>query len=269
MTTMVNYTLYRQEHRPLEEELVESWGAISQPGHVYCTLAAYLIFILFVGPRMMAQRKPFDLKRPIMIYNIFQIVWNIYIIYLYYELMGTKSLKVWENVCYPISAAQNFRPGTSTKLAEGMKVYYVNKLVDLMDTVFFILRKKNSQITFLHMFHHVTMVASTYISVMVVREEISAVIATLNAVVHVIMYAYYFLASFGPHMQKYLWWKKYLTTFQIGQFLVQLVVLSLLKIEKCEIDPKFFMIWAFNIASFLALFVNFYRESYKKRAKIA
>ena len=40
---------------------------------------------------------------------------------------------------------------------------------------------------------------------------------TLNSLVHVIMYSYYFLAALGPHMQKYLWWKKYLTTFQMIQ----------------------------------------------------
>lgn len=29
------------------------------------------------------------------------------------------------------------------------------------------------------------------------------------------MYGYYGLAALGPHMQKYLWWKKYLTIIQI------------------------------------------------------
>jgi len=29
------------------------------------------------------------------------------------------------------------------------------------------------------------------------------------------MYSYYFLAALGPEMQKYLWWKKYLTRLQI------------------------------------------------------
>ena len=33
----------------------------------------------------------------------------------------------------------------------------------------------------------------------------------VNTFVHIIMYAYYMLAAMGPHMQKYLWWKKYLT----------------------------------------------------------
>lgn len=39
--------------------------------------------------------------------------------------------------------------------------------------------------------------------------------ALLNCVVHVIMYLYYGLTALGPKYQKYLWWKKYLTTIQL------------------------------------------------------
>ena len=42
--------------------------------------------------------------------------------------------------------------------------------------------------------------------------------AMLNSMIHVIMYSYYALASFGPSIQKYLWWKKYITMIQMIQF---------------------------------------------------
>lgn len=42
-----------------------------------------------------------------------------------------------------------------------------------------------------------------------------ALCGVLNASIHMIMYSYYFLAALGPQMQKYLWWKKYLTRLQI------------------------------------------------------
>ena len=41
----------------------------------------------------------------------------------------------------------------------------------------------------------------------------------INSFVHIIMYAYYLLAAFGPTVQKYLWWKKYLTTLQMVKHL--------------------------------------------------
>ena len=34
------------------------------------------------------------------------------------------------------------------------------------------------------------------------------------------MYFYYMCAAFGPGMQKYLWWKKYITTIQLIQFVL-------------------------------------------------
>lgn len=39
--------------------------------------------------------------------------------------------------------------------------------------------------------------------------------AHMNAAIHVLMYLYYGLASCGPKIQKYLWWKKYLTIIQM------------------------------------------------------
>jgi elongation of very long chain fatty acids protein 4 len=37
----------------------------------------------------------------------------------------------------------------------------------------------------------------------------------LNSFVHTIMYAYYGLSALGPWVQKYLWWKKYITQMQL------------------------------------------------------
>lgn len=39
--------------------------------------------------------------------------------------------------------------------------------------------------------------------------------ALLNCCVHVVMYTYYALSALGPAYQKYLWWKKYMTTIQL------------------------------------------------------
>jgi len=36
-----------------------------------------------------------------------------------------------------------------------------------------------------------------------------------NSFIHIFMYTYYLLAAFGPHMQKYLWWKRYMTKMQL------------------------------------------------------
>ena len=48
-----------------------------------------------------------------------------------------------------------------------------------------------------------------------VSGEQGVLIGFLNSFVHVIMYSYYLLAALGPQVQKYLWWKKYITKLQL------------------------------------------------------
>lgn len=44
-------------------------------------------------------------------------------------------------------------------------LYFIAKVIDLMDTIFFVLSKKTDHVTFLHIYHHALMVLSTYIGV--------------------------------------------------------------------------------------------------------
>lgn len=43
-----------------------------------------------------------------------------------------------------------------------MWLYFLLKLLDLLETIFFVLRKKQNQVTFLHVYHHVGMVMGTW-----------------------------------------------------------------------------------------------------------
>jgi hypothetical protein len=61
---------------------------------------------------------------------------------------------------------------------------------------------------------------------------------TFNSLVHVIMYSYYFLAALGPHMQKYLWWKRYLTTFQMLQVSFLKITHPVVVKQKFELSLK-------------------------------
>lgn len=47
----------------------------------------------------------------------------------------------------------------------------------------------------------------------------STFFSLLNAFVHIIMYFYYMVSAMGPEFQKYIWWKKYLTTLQIVSYI--------------------------------------------------
>lgn len=53
---------------------------MSTPWPVLSILVAYLLFVLKFGPKMMENRQPFKIKRIIMVYNIAQTIYNIFIV---------------------------------------------------------------------------------------------------------------------------------------------------------------------------------------------
>jgi hypothetical protein len=91
----------------------------------------------------------------------------------------------------------------------------------------------------------------------------------LNTFVHIIMYAYYLLSALGPNIQKYLWWKKYLTTIQMIQFVaIMLHAFQLLFID-CDY-PRAFVWWiGMHAVMFFFLFKEFYNQQYRKITKPA
>lgn len=90
----------------------------------------------------------------------------------------------------------------------------------------------------------------------------------LNAFVHIIMYTYYMIAAIGPEMQKYLWWKKYLTTIQMIQFIAVFIhAIQLLFHNPCKYPLIFSYAVMFMATMFLFLFAGFYRKAYSVKKK--
>lgn len=53
---------------------------MSTPWPVLLILTFYLLFVLKLGPMMMKNHEPFNIKRIIMVYNLIQTLYNFYII---------------------------------------------------------------------------------------------------------------------------------------------------------------------------------------------
>ncbi|KAL8572529.1 hypothetical protein ACOMHN_019568 [Nucella lapillus] len=130
--------------------------------------------------------------------------------------------------------------------------------------IFFIARKKTRQITFLYVYHHATMIINWWLGVAYVAGGQAFFHPLLNSGVHVVMYTYYALLALGPQWRPYLWWKRYLTTLQLGQFAIVIVHTITNIVVDCSF-PKGFN-WAMTLyaLSLIALFANFYRHAYSK-----
>lgn len=67
----------------------------------------------------------------------------------------------------------------------------------------------------LHVIHHGVMPFSVWMGMKFAPGGHSTFFALLNTFVHIVMYFYYMVAAMGPQYQKYIWWKKYLTSMQM------------------------------------------------------
>ncbi|KAI8989593.1 ELO family [Pilobolus umbonatus] len=156
-------------------------------------------------------------------------------------------------------------------------IYYLNYLVkwwELADTGFLVIKKK--KLEFLHYFHHSMTMALCYTQ-LVGRTTVSWVPILLNLTVHVLMYYYYYRTSTGAK----LWWKRHLTTMQITQFIIDLVVIysvtysyyafsngnHLPNFGTCAGTESAAAFGCAILTSYLFLFINFYRKTYKQKTK--
>ncbi|XP_070491102.1 very long chain fatty acid elongase 4-like [Chironomus tepperi] len=242
----------------------KGWLLVDSPWPTFCGIVIYLTSVYF-GPKIMRNRKPFKLNNLLVVYNLAMAALNFYI---FWQLL-TASLRLNYSIfCEP--CRQVWTPD-EMQIVDAVWWYYFSKLLEFSDTLFFILRKKDNQLSFLHIYHHSTMFAFWWIGIKWVPSGSTAFPAIVNSFIHVLMYTYYGLAAIGPQMNKYLWWKKYLTIIQLIQFAGALI----LGFNGLRIDCEFPLWMQYTLCgymvSFLVLFgrfyVNAYIDDHKKRQK--
>uniref|UniRef100_A0ABM5GHB8 Elongation of very long chain fatty acids protein n=1 Tax=Pogona vitticeps TaxID=103695 RepID=A0ABM5GHB8_9SAUR len=236
---------------------------------VYSPIPVILIFILYliivaVGPRIMQQRKPVRLKGFLAIYNLSVVLLSVY---MFYEFLMTSLLANYSYLCQPVD--YSWSDLGMRQMAGVCWWFFFSKVIELLDTVFFILRKKNDQVTFLHVYHHGTMLFNWWAGVKYVPGGQAFFIGMVNSFVHIFVYLYYGLASLGPKVQSYLWWKRYLTLLQLFQFMAIAVHSSYNLFSECQFPDGFNLAVFIYILSLIVLFLNFYYRTYirKKQKK--
>jgi len=234
---------------------------------VSATLVAYLV-IIFGTQEVMRDRPPLKLNTLFRIHNVFLSLGSGILL----ALMAEEVASIWavsttfDTICNETS--------WTPRLEFYYMINYYFKYIELFDTVFLALKKK--PLAFLHVFHH-SATALLCFSQLNGKTSISWVVISLNLLVHVIMYYYYFATAGGAK----LWWKKYLTTMQITQFVIDLFLVyfgtyqhfahtffpHIPHIGNCAGTETAALFGCGLLSSYLVLFVNFYIQTYQKPAK--
>lgn len=200
-----------------------------------------------------------------MIYNIVQVIHNVYMVYI-----AMTSVNLWKIFlsfnCVNLTPAEV--AAYTHVIRYGFWLYTTNKVLDLWDTVFFVLRKKTSHITFLHVYHHSSMPLLAFGFGKYAPGHEPTVVAICNTIIHVMMYTYYLMAAAGPKFSRFLWLKQYITKAQIIQFCMIIVYLVVACFNSCGFNKYVTIAIIMQSGINLVLFINFYRRAYMQGRKV-
>ncbi|XP_034116497.1 elongation of very long chain fatty acids protein F-like [Drosophila albomicans] len=231
--------------------------------HNATTIIVYLVFVLKLGPMLMANREPFKLRGVLKVYNIFQIIFNTILFVLFSHLIFWS--KAYPNLSCMVMLPINHELKKTERMI--LYLYFLNKYLDLLDTVFFVLRKSYKQITLLHLIHHVVMTTCCHFFIRLYGFGGHLFFSgTINSLTHTVMYIYYYLSSQNPNIKQSIWWKQYVTILQMVQFILTFShsIWTLMQ-KDCEVPyPLIFIVLSMS-GLMLVMFTNFYIKSYFKK----
>lgn len=238
---------------------MSSWPFLGSIHALLTLFAIYLWLVYKFLPKFMSTRKPYNLTFVIRCYNIFQIVCCSLFLRNIHRI-GFSFKNVFK--CIPVE-------GYVTKdLFEVSIIHWyfiLLRMIEFIETIFFMLRKKFNQVSLLHVYHHVSTVALLYISVKYSAAMMEVYITAVNSLVHVIMYSYYFLSSFENCKRLTNLVKPYLTMIQIIQLTTILIHCIIAVQSSCNVVHKIFYPQILNMTLLLTLFIKFYVKSFIKR----
>ncbi|XP_029305587.1 very long chain fatty acid elongase 5 [Cottoperca gobio] len=239
------------------DQRVRGWLLLDNYPPTFALTVMYLL-IVWMGPKYMKHRQPYSSRGLLVLYNLGLTLLSFY---MFYELVTAVWHGGYNFYCQDTHSAQE----VDNKIINVLWWYYFSKLIEFMDTFFFILRKNNHQITFLHIYHHASMLNIWWFVMNWVPCGHSYFGASLNSFVHVVMYSYYGLSAI-PAMRPYLWWKKYITQLQLIQFFLTMSQTMCAVIWPCDFPKGWLYFQISYMVVLVFLFSNFYIQTYKKHS---
>lgn len=137
-------------------------------------------------------------------------------------------------------------------------VFLLTKYLELTDTFVMALRKSFRQITFLHCYHHVSIIVVVWCYSRFSSGGDEWVPAALNSVVHVFMYSHYAAMTLGVRAP----WKPLLTSMQLAQFCVIALQSYLSWTRQCGWADFLKFMQMVYMGSMLVLFGRFFYGAY-------
>jgi len=196
----------------------------------------------------MRDRKAFDLKYPLVLWNSFLALFSI-IGALYTTPAMIESI-------LEIGFTQDMCTAASEFKNPWVFLFCLSKIPEFIDTLFIVLRK--GHLPFLHWYHHVATMWYCWVA-WGTRIENGGGFAVMNLIVHSFMYSYY--AAYGLKMSWTQYFKKSITTIQIVQMLLGMFIVCH-NIYFCNTHPFELYSGFIMYLSYALLFIDLYYKNY-------
>ncbi|CAG9829106.1 unnamed protein product [Diabrotica balteata] len=240
---------------------VQTWLFMDSPVPTIYIILTYLFTVLYLLPKFMQNRKPFELTTIIRVYNLSQVAACCYLIY-----MISTSGWIQGDYSFGCQTIDYSSAPNALRLVKAFYLVYWLKFYELFETVLFGLRKKFGQISPLHVYHHASSLTLAFLAAKFIGGGMFALPVMMNLLIHVFMYTYYYLSSFGPEWQASLAsWKPKMTMAQMIQFTLMIIHSATAFMPGCEVPKPFFSLYMPNVFLLFKMFFDFYQKSYKKK----
>ncbi|GMS93969.1 hypothetical protein PENTCL1PPCAC_16143, partial [Pristionchus entomophagus] len=244
----------------------EHWWEENKQLHTYAYVQQHWTYTIWIAvaysvgihalQSAMANRRPFELKTPLILWNAALAV---------FSLAG--AIRMFEEFSYvlrtrPLLESILYTVDINSSAAFWGFAFVVSKIFELVDTVFIVLRKK--PLIFLHWYHHA-------IVVVYATQSYTELVAgcrwfvTMNYAIHALMYAYYALAAAGYRLPRVM--SMVITTLQTTQMLIGVAISFI--VLYCKLQGRIAQQSFENLAlcfglyaSFAILFMSFFNKSY-------
>jgi elongation of very long chain fatty acids protein 1 len=137
------------------DPIVDSFKTMKTPLPFLVMFVVYLAVILKIAPAYMKNRKPMNISTLIRFYNVFQVAACTYLVVKFHSL-GFSFRQSFQ-------CTKNFEPGREKEIFNLSWWFLMLRVVELVETVFFILRKKQNQVSALHVYHHISTIAVVWL----------------------------------------------------------------------------------------------------------
>ncbi|GIY35216.1 elongation of very long chain fatty acids protein AAEL008004 [Caerostris darwini] len=167
---------------------VAVYPLMDSPTTMLFIIAIYFIFVKYVGPTWMKNRPPYNFRSVMIVYNLSISAFNMWL-FINFGVYGwfTK----YKLRCEPVDFSSN---DDALKMVQLCWLFFASRFLEFADTIFAVLRKKDSFVSKIHLFHHCIAPVISWNSANYGPGGYNTNLMFIVSFMHTWLYLYYFLS---------------------------------------------------------------------------